>query len=42
MLQKIKLSNKSIPSVSCPHCGKVEKPHGMKRWHFDSCKYKKQ
>lgn len=41
-LQKIKLSNKSIPSVTCPHCGKVGKPHGMKRWHFDSCKSKRQ
>lgn len=37
-LQKIKLSNKSKPSVICPHCGKEGKPHGMKRWHFDSCK----
>lgn len=39
-LEKIRLSNKSVPSIICPHCGKEGKPHGMKRWHFDSCKSK--
>lgn len=39
-LNKIRLSNKSVAPVTCPHCGKVGKPHGMKRWHFDSCREK--
>ena len=39
-LNKIRLSNKSIAPVTCPYCGKVGKPHGMKRWHFDSCREK--
>lgn len=26
--------------VTCPHCGKVGKASGMKRWHFDNCKHK--
>lgn len=39
-LNKIRLSNKSVAPVTCPHCRKVGKPHGMKRWHFDSCREK--
>lgn len=25
---------------TCPHCGKIGKGNGMKRWHFDKCKEK--
>ncbi len=24
----------------CPHCNKPGKGNGMKRWHFNNCKYK--
>ena len=32
-------SMKNLPSVECPHCGKIGKPSGMKRYHFDNCKH---
>ena len=28
------------PTVVCPHCNKSGKINGMKRYHFDNCKYK--
>ena len=33
-----KLSN-SVPVLKCPHCGKEARSNGMKRWHFDRCKF---
>lgn len=32
---------KSLPKVTCPHCGKIGQEKVMKRWHFDNCKNKK-
>ena len=28
--------------VSCPHCNKIGKIAGMRRWHMDNCKFKEQ
>lgn len=33
-----KLSN-SVKLLKCPHCGKEARTNGMKRWHFDRCKF---
>lgn len=30
----------SCKKVVCPYCSKEGKGNGMKRWHFDMCKYK--
>jgi hypothetical protein len=35
--RKLSLSVKF--SYTCPHCNKEGKTNGMKRWHFDRCKY---
>lgn len=37
---KMKESVKKQPLITCPHCGKIGKPRGMKFWHFDKCKEK--
>lgn len=29
----------NMPVLVCPHCGKQGRCNGMKRWHFDRCKY---
>jgi hypothetical protein len=39
---KISEAKKKFPTVICPHCGKEGKYAGMKVWHFDHCKYKKE
>jgi hypothetical protein len=26
--------------IQCPYCDKISSPRGMKRWHFENCKYK--
>jgi hypothetical protein len=31
--------SESVPVLTCPHCGKSSKTNGMKRWHFDRCKF---
>jgi group I intron endonuclease len=35
---KLSLSAKSMPLITCPHCGYTGSCNGMKRWHFDRCK----
>lgn len=37
---KMSESRRNLPDVVCPHCSKTGKPAGMRRWHFDNCKYK--
>ena len=34
------IASKSSERVECPHCKKVGGKSGMKRWHFDNCKYR--
>ena len=29
----------SVPLLKCPHCAKEARTNGMKRWHFNNCKY---
>lgn len=38
---KLRLSaaSKAMPYLKCPHCGKEARSNGMKRWHFDRCRY---
>ena len=36
---KLSVAAKNAPLLKCPHCGKEGKCNGMKRWHFDGCKY---
>lgn len=38
--KKIKDAIQGRSSITCPHCGKHGGFAGMKRWHFDHCKYK--
>jgi len=40
---KLKQSKSHLarPELTCPHCEKTGGNAGMKRWHFDNCKYKK-
>lgn len=37
--EKIRQSVLARPDIVCPHCGKKGKPHTMKRWHFENCKW---
>lgn len=37
--QKISEAAKNAPIVQCQHCQTVGRGNGMKRWHFDRCKY---
>lgn len=32
---------KNKPRITCPFCKKIGHPSGMKRYHFDRCKFKK-
>ncbi len=36
----VSVKHKPFKIVCCPHCGKSGKENAMKRWHFDSCKFK--
>jgi hypothetical protein len=36
---KLSVAAKNAPLLKCPHCGKEGRCNGMKRWHFDGCKY---
>ena len=31
-------THSSCKEHTCPHCGKIGKGGGMKKWHFDNCK----
>jgi group I intron endonuclease len=35
--KKISITNKNMPLVICPHCGKEGKGSTMIRWHFNNC-----
>ena len=34
---KLSLAKLQKPDVNCPHCGKLGRPGGMERWHFNNC-----
>ena len=34
-------TGKKLPTVECPHCGKIGAVQLMGRWHFDNCKHLK-
>jgi hypothetical protein len=36
---RLAVAAKNLPVLVCPHCGKQGRCNGMKRWHFDRCKY---
>lgn len=40
--RKMSLANKGrvFPKIICPHCQKTGGVTGMKKWHFDKCKFK--
>lgn len=38
--RSLKLSGKTKPVVTCPHCSKSGGLPQMKQWHFDNCKEK--
>lgn len=38
-LDAVKKANAAV--VTCPYCKRTGKAGGMKRWHFDNCKYKR-
>lgn len=40
--RKIRNAQLSLPLVTCPHCKKSGQITGMKRYHFDNCKYIKE
>lgn len=31
---------RGLPELTCPHCGKIGKGSGMRRFHFGFCKLK--
>ena len=35
------MTGKKMPTLECPHCGKVGAAYLMKRWHFDNCNHLK-
>lgn len=35
---KSSATQKAVPHVECPYCGKVGHPNPMKRWHFERCR----
>lgn len=39
-LAKIGKIGIKLSSIICPHCNKTGAINGMKRWHFDNCKFK--
>jgi group I intron endonuclease len=36
--ERLSLSAKSMPLVTCPNCEYIGSGNSMKRWHFDRCK----
>lgn len=36
---KLRCKKKPRPILQCPHCGKEGDVTGIKRWHFDNCKF---
>jgi hypothetical protein len=40
--KKLSDSSKNRQKVECPFCNKIGDITGMKRWHFDNCKSKKE
>lgn len=37
-IEALRLAQKNISKVECPHCGKSSSPGNASRWHFDRCK----
>jgi group I intron endonuclease len=37
---RLKMSE-GVKNMKCPHCDLIARGNGMKRWHFDNCKFKK-
>lgn len=37
-----KATEASLVQVACPYCNKSGAKSGMKRWHFENCKYKNE
>lgn len=37
---RLKCKRPKSNQLPCPHCGYLNKPSYMKKWHFDNCKLK--